>query len=182
MYVSLSVLLLTGLSLLTFLPLWQQKTRAWHTIVESILTGFGVLLHLAVPVMLWWQTAGLEKDAADWVWDMLTTYLRYGLGILCTVLVLTVGAAMTALWDKKYRTTTWRTIRSLCSLASSLVLVALAGFFAAMSVTDLLPLDWYIRLLGIAGALVLRGMFLAEIFVEQVLQKRGKTSGRTGKK
>ncbi len=162
MYLPLCVLLLTGLCFLTFLHLRRKPAGRWLTVTEGVLAGVGLLLWPAVLLLLRGQLAGLETTQAEWAWDTMTTYLRYGGWTTGIFFALTFLCALTALWEKKYRTPLHRRLRSFCSVLASVVLLALAGFFAAMSATEALPLDGYIRLLGVAGALNLRGMYLGE--------------------
>ncbi len=162
MYLPFCVLLLTGLCFLTFLHLRRKPAGRWLIVTEGALAGVGILLWPVVLLFLRGQLAGLETTLAEWVWDTMTTYLRYGGWTTGIFFVLTTLCALTALWEKKYRTALHIRLRSSCSVLASVVLLALAGFFAAMSATDALPLDSYIRLLGAAGALTLRGMYLAE--------------------
>ncbi|MBR5445682.1 MAG: hypothetical protein IKV57_06145 [Clostridia bacterium] len=160
MYTALCVLLMTGLVFLDFLH--ARRPARYLTAVEGILTGAGVL---CIPVCLLLLSAALGSENqtfSEWAWDNVTTYLRYALPALGIFFALTFFCALTPLWEKKYRAPMWCRIRSLTALACSLVLLVLAGFFAALSATDVLPLAWYIRISGIGSALILRSIHLAE--------------------
>ncbi len=162
MYATFSVILFTGLCFLTFLHLRTKPVGKWLTVTEGVLMGVGILLHPLVLVLLRGQLSSFDTTYAAWAWDAMTTYLKYALVLLAIFFGLTFLCALTALGEKKYRTSLHIRLRSLASLAATVVLLALAGFFAAMSATESLPLDTLIHVLGGAGALTLRGMYLAE--------------------
>jgi len=171
MYGAFCVLLMTGLILLTVsrLRLLRQNEAVrprWLLMAEGILCGGGILLHpvLLLLLRLRLDRGEWEADFADWAWDAVLVYLRYALPALGIFFGITVLCALSARWDKKYRTPMWTVMRSVCSLAASAVLLALAAFFGAMTRTEEMALDIYVYLLGAAGALTLRGMYLAEPF------------------
>ncbi|MBQ3591152.1 MAG: hypothetical protein II979_04365, partial [Clostridia bacterium] len=105
-------------------------------------------------------------------WDSMAVYLQYALPVLGIFFGILFFCALSSLWEKKYRSVLWIRIRSVCGIACSVVLLALAGFFSAMARTDALPLAGYIQALGMAGVLVLRGMYLAEAAGRKVRDKK----------
>lgn len=160
MYGVFCVLLMTGLIFLTFLHM--RSPWKWLTVTEGILTAAGVLLHLLLPAILHASLSGRSENFVTWAWDSLTAYLQYSLPALGIFFGLTVFCALSALWEKKYRSLLWVRLRSVCLLACSVFLLVLAWFFGLMSATDSLPLESCIQAFGVAGVLVLRGMYLAE--------------------
>ncbi|MBR4962259.1 MAG: hypothetical protein IKY52_15275 [Clostridia bacterium] len=170
MYIAICVFLMTGFIFLDFLHL--RRRNRYLTAIEGVLTGAGVLLFPVCFLLLSADLSGENQTFAEWAWDSTTTYLRYALPVLGVFFVLTFFCALTPLWEKKYRTPAWCRIRSLTSLACAPVLLVLAGFFAALSATDVMPLAWYIRLFGIGSALLLRAMHLAEdLWQKKYLQR-----------
>ncbi|MBQ8401744.1 MAG: hypothetical protein IJX14_07440 [Clostridia bacterium] len=160
MYSVICVLFLTGFVFLTVLEL--HSPGKWLTAVEGILFAAGVLLHPVLLLVLRGFLSTFESTFAEWAWDSVETYLQYALPMLGIFFGITFFCALSSLWEKKYRSLLWRRLRAVSSITCSVVLLALAGFFAALSRTDALPLAGYIQALGISGALVLRGMYLAE--------------------
>ena len=160
MYGVFCVLLMTGLVFLTVLEL--RSPRKWLTVTEGILCGTGILLHPVLTAVLRGFLSTYEAGFASWAWDSMAVYLQYALPVLGIFFGILFFCALSSLWEKKYRSVLWIRIRSVCSIACSVVLLALAGFFSAMARTDTLPLAGYIQALGMAGVLVLRGMYLAE--------------------
>lgn len=160
MYTAVCVLLLTGLVFLTFLEL--RSPRKWLTVTEAVLFAAGILLHPVLLFFLRHSLSGEEAVFASWAWDSMVVYLRYALPALGIFFGITFFCSLSPLWEQKYRSPFWCRIRSLSFLACSVVLLVLAGFFGVLSATSVLPLERYIQSIGIAGVLVLRGMFLAE--------------------
>lgn len=160
MYGVFCVLLMTGLVFLTVLEL--RTPPKWLTAAEGILFGIGILLHPILLLVLRGFLSTYEAVFASWAWDCMATYLQYALPVLGVFFGLTFFCALSPLWEPKYRSVFWIRLRSVSVLVCSVVLLALAGFFGAMSRTDALPLAGYVYALGAAGVLVLRGMYLAE--------------------
>jgi len=165
MYTPICILLLTGMVFLSFLHLRGRRT--WLTVTEGILSGTGFLLFPLTLFRLHTALAGQTDVFSAWVRDSMAAYLRYALPALGIFLALTVFCALSALWEKKYRSPLWIRPRMLTSLACSVVLLALAAFFGALSATETVPLAGCIYALGIAGALLLRAMYLAEALWER---------------
>lgn len=159
MYLSLCIILFTALTFLTVLE-HQGKPRKWLRVTEGVLFGVGVLLHPILLLILRGFLSTYREAFASWAWDCVTTYLRYALPALGVFCLITFSSALSARWDKRYATPTVQKMRSLTSLCATIVLFAIAGFFAATSATDELPLAGYIQALGLADALVLRGMYV----------------------
>ncbi len=160
MYIAVCVLLITGFLFLSFLHL--HRKAHWLTAAEGILCGAGAFLMVLVFSILSLALREQSADLAAWAQDTVSTYLRYAMPALGVFFSLTFFCALSPLWDKKYRSPLWIRIRSLCSLACSVILLALAGFFGALSAAEAIPLEGYIKALGIGSALLLRGMYLAE--------------------
>lgn len=160
MYGVLCVLVMTGLFFLTVLEL--RTPRKWLTVTEGILCGTGILLHPVLLLVLRGLLSSCEVGFASWAWDSMTTYLRYALPALGVFFGIPFFCALSPLWEKKYGSVFWIRIRSGCVIACSVVLLALAGFFGTMAYTAALPLAGYVQAVGIAGVLVLRGVYLAE--------------------
>ena len=160
MYTAVCILLLTGLVFLTFLEL--RSPRKWLTVTEAVLFAAGILLHPVLLFFLRHSLSGEEAVFASWAWDSMVVYLRYALPVLGIFFGITFFCSLSPLWEKKYRSPLWCRIRFLCSLACSVVLLVLAGFFGVLSATSVLPLEGYIQGIGISGVLVLRGIYLAE--------------------
>lgn len=160
MYIAFCILLITGFVFLSFLHL-RKKSRLL-TVVEGILCGLGAftlfLMFSIISIALREQSA----DLAAWARDTVSAYLQYAMPALGIFFALTFFCALSPLWEKKYRAPLWVRIRTLCSLACSVVLLALAGFFGALSASEVLPLEGYIKAIGAGSALLLRGMYLAE--------------------
>lgn len=173
MYLVLCVILFTALAFLTVLEHREHPVR-WLPLVEWILCGVGVLLHPILLLVLRGFLSTYRESFASWAWDCVTTYLQYALPALGIFCAITFFSALSALWEKRYASSRWRGLRSLCSLAATIVLFAIAGFFAATSSTDELPLAGYIQALGLADGLVLRGMY----GIEGILGKKNGTCGR----
>lgn len=164
MYLALCVILFAALTFLTVLE-HKGKRRRWLTITETVLCGVGILLHPILLLILRGFLSTYRESFATWAWDCVTTYLQYTLPTLLVFCAITFLSALSARWEKRYATPTWQRMRSLCSLGSAIVLLAIAGFFAVTSATDELPLAGYIQALGIAEALVLRGMYGISVMV-----------------
>lgn len=161
MYFALCTILFVALAFFTVLE-WQ-KPRKWLAITEACLCGAGVL---AQPVLLFVLRGFLStyREAfASWAWDCVTTYLRYALPTLLVCGGLICLSALSAKWEKRYATIGWRRVRSLCGLACTVLLFAIAGFFGATSTTTELPLSGYIYAMGLADALILRGAYVIEV-------------------
>ena len=165
MYLPLCILLLTGFAFLSFLHLYRNDR--WLTVTEGILTALGLLLHPFLLLLFRLSLSGQTQDFSDWARDTMAAYLQYALPMAGIFFCLTVFCALSSLWEKKYRSSLWIRIRSLTGLACSLVLLVLAGFFGVLSATAAIPMEAYIQTLGIAGALSLRGMYLAEALREK---------------
>lgn len=158
MYLALCVILFAGMTFLTVLE--HKRPRRWLTVTEGVLCGVGVLLHPVLLLILRGFLSTYRESFATWAWDCVTTYLQYALPTLLVFCAITWLSALSARWEKRYATPTWQRMRSLCNLGCTIVLLAIAGFFAATSATDELPLAGYVQALGLAEALVLRGMYV----------------------
>lgn len=165
MYLPLCILLMTGFTFLSFLHL--RRNDRWLIVTEGILTVLGLLLHPLILLLFRLSLRDQTTDFAAWAADSMGTYLQYALPMAGIFFFLTVFCALSSLWEKKYRSALWIRIRTLTVLACSLVLLVLAGFFGVLSATDSVPLEAYIKVLGIAGPLSLRGMYLAEAVREK---------------
>ena len=170
MYGVFCVLLMTGLMFLTVLEL--RSPRKWLVVTEGLLFGTGVLLYPVLLLVLRGFLSTYEVVFASWAWDCITTYLQYALPVLGIFFGITFFCALSPLWEPKYRSVFWLRLRSVSVMVCSVVLLALAGFFGAMSRTDALPLAGYVYALGAAGGLVLRGMYLAEAAGRKVRDKK----------
>lgn len=157
MYLALCVILFAVLTFLTVLE--HRRPGLWLTRTEGVLCGVGILLHPILLLVLRGFLSTYRESFAEWAWDCVITYLQYALPTLLTFCAITWLSALSARWEKRYATPTWQRMRSLTNLCATVVLFAIAGFFAATSATDELPLAGYVQALGLAQALVLRGMY-----------------------
>lgn len=164
MYLALCIILFAALTFLTVLE-HKMKRRTWLTVTEGALCGVGVLLFPVLLFILRGFLSTYRESFATWAWDCVSTYLKYALPALCVFCAITFLSALSAKWEKRYATSTWQGMRSLCCLSATIVVFAIAGFFAATSVTDELPLAGYIQALGLASGLVLRGMYVISVMV-----------------
>jgi len=161
MYFAVCILFLIIALLLAFLHHKKPLSRKLIA-VESVFCGAGVLLYPALLLLLRQKLRTMDTDITTWAWDTVVVYLQYALPLLGGFFVIFFFAALSPLWEKRYRSPGWYRIRAACLFCASIVVLALAAFFAVMAETDILPLAGYIRWMGVAGVLILRGVCLAE--------------------
>jgi len=128
------------------------------------LTCIGILLYIAVFLFLILQLSQdtMDADYAAWAWNAVFVFLELSLVPLAIFLFITCFSALSAIWDKKYRSKNARITRYSCSLCCSAAMLLLAPYYSFMTENTQVPLEICILLLGIADALILRCMFLLE--------------------
>ena len=176
MYGIFCILLMAGLIFLTVLHLRRPSpsTAKWLPAAEWILFLTGLLLHPILLFALWIRLnrSAWEADFVSWAWDAVMTYWQYALPALGIFLGITGLCALLSRFEKAYRSPLWTRMRSVCALSSSTLLLTLAGFFGAMTQTEELALEVYVYLLGIAGALTMRGIYPAEYSPSSSAEKK----------
>ncbi|MBQ7923510.1 MAG: hypothetical protein IJ325_13210 [Clostridia bacterium] len=124
----------------------------------------GVVLYPAVFGYLYFRlsAAGMDSDYVDWAWNALKVFLELSGYPLVIFLFLTCFSALSARWDKKFRSRNARITRYCCSLCCSAAMLLIAPFCSLMAANEQVALNICILILGFANALILRCMFLLE--------------------
>lgn len=165
-YVPFAVLLTIGLIFLTVLG---EVKSVYHNKIAAV-NGILALIGLIIVLAVWFIAnrliyhSGHDEQLAEWAGGLLDVYFQISLPVFFVLLVITVLASVTAIFDKKQRSGFPAKVRVMASCASSVILLIIAPFYGFMTENESIPIYTCICWLGVGQALIMRLSFIAEYF------------------